>query len=160
MHKSKLGEQESALLAWVAGKAPASVGQIVAGWGAPSGLARTTVTTMLERLRAKGYLRREKVGASFVYAPQDEHETLLRGVVGRFVERTLGGSLDPFVAYLSDANLSDEQKSQLRALIERLDNGSQEDAPTGSQSPPESETNRRELQRWDEARPRRASAPR
>lgn len=128
MHKSKLGEQESALLAWVAANAPASAAQIVAGWGAQSGLARTTVTTMLERLRAKGYLRREKAGASFVYAPQDEHETQLRGVVGRFVERTLGGSLDPFVAYLSDADLSDDQKAQLRALVERLDHEPQDDA--------------------------------
>jgi predicted transcriptional regulator len=128
MQKSKLGEQESALLAWVAGNAPASAAQIVAGFGAAHGLARTTVTTMLERLRAKGYLRREKSGAAFVYAPQDEHETQLRGVVGRFVERTLGGSLDPFVAYLSDANLSEQQLAQLRALVERLDHEPQNDA--------------------------------
>ncbi len=121
MQKSKLGEQESALLAWVAENAPAGVAQIIAGWGASNGLARTTVTTMLERLRAKGYLKREKVGASFVWSPQSEHATQLRGVVGRFVERTLGGSLDPFVAYLSDAELSDAQKTQLRALVERLD---------------------------------------
>lgn len=121
MQKSKLGEQESALLAWIAANAPAGVAQIVTGWGVSNGLARTTVTTMLERLRAKGYLRREKQGSAFVWSPRDEHATQLRGVVGRFVERTLGGSLDPFVAYLSDANLSDEQKAQLRALVERLD---------------------------------------
>lgn len=125
MQKSKLGEQESALLAWIAANAPAGAAQIVAGWGASNGLARTTVTTMLERLRAKGYLRREKVGAAFQWSPQGEHQTQLRGVVGRFVERTLGGSLDPFVAYLSDADLSEEQKTQLRALVERLDNESQ-----------------------------------
>jgi len=121
MHKSKLGEQESALLAWVAANAPASAAQIVAGWGASQGVARTTVTTMLERLRVKGYLAREKAGSSFVYAPREQHEEQLRGVVGRFVERTLGGSLDPFVAYLSDAQISDEQLALLRALVERLD---------------------------------------
>ncbi len=130
MSKLKLGEQESALLAWVAAHAPASAAQIVAGWGEANGLARTTVTTMLERLRAKGYLTREKAGASFVYAPQDEHQTQLRGVVGRFVERTLGGSLDPFVAYLSDANLSEEQKTQLRALVEKLDSEPKNDEET------------------------------
>ena len=126
MNKTKLGEQESALLAWVAAHAPASVAQILAGWGNANGLARTTVTTMLERLRAKGYLKREKLGVAFVYAPQAEHEKQLRGVVGRFVEKTLGGSLDPFVAYLSDANLSEAQKEQLRALVERLDENKQE----------------------------------
>lgn len=130
--ESKLGEQESALLSWVAANAPAGVAQIVAGWGASNGLARTTVTTMLERLRAKGYLQREKQGAGFVWSPRDEHAMQLQGVVGRFVERTLGGSLDPFVAYLGDAKLSDEQKSQLRALVERLDREPQshdEEAP-------------------------------
>ncbi|RYX86138.1 BlaI/MecI/CopY family transcriptional regulator [bacterium] len=127
MQKSKLGEKESALLAWVAANAPAGVAQIVADWGTSNGLARTTVTTMLERLRAKGYLQREKQGASFVWSPREEHGTQLRGVVGRFVERTLGGSLDPFVAYLSDAKLSDGQKAQLRALVERLDNEPQSD---------------------------------
>lgn len=130
MHKSRLGEQESALLAWVANNAPASVAQIVAGFGSSRGLARTTVTTMLDRLRAKGYLAREKSGSSFVYAPQGEHETQLRGVVGRFVERTLGGSLDPFVAYLSDAQLSESQREQLRALVERLDNEPQREEET------------------------------
>lgn len=130
MQKTKLGEQESALLSWIASNAPASAAQIVAGWGAPSGLARTTVTTMLERLRAKGYLKREKAGAWFVYAPQNEHLAQLQSVVGRFVERTLGGSLDPFVAYLNDAELSDEQKTQLRALVERLDSQPSNDTET------------------------------
>lgn len=121
MKTSKLGEQESALLAWVAANAPANVGQIVAGWGADNGLARTTVTTMLERLRAKGYLARAKRGGAYAYAPQQQHETQLRGVVGRFIEKTLGGSLDPFVAYLGEADLSDAQKAQLRELVEHLD---------------------------------------
>ncbi len=121
MKTSKLGEQESALLAWVAANAPAGVAQIVAGWGADNQLARTTVTTMLERLRAKGYLSRAKSGGAYAYAPQHEHETQLRGVVGRFVEKTLGGSLDPFVAYLNEAELSATQKAQLRELVERLD---------------------------------------
>ncbi len=121
MKTSKLGEQESALLAWVAANAPAGVAQIVAGWGADNQLARTTVTTMLERLRAKGYLSRAKSGGAYAYAPQHEHETQLRGVVGRFVEKTLGGSLDPFVAYLGEADLSPMQKAQLRELVEKLD---------------------------------------
>ena len=121
MNTSKLGEQESALLAWVAANAPAGVAQIVAGWGADNQLARTTVTTMLERLRAKGYLSRAKNGGAYAYAPQQQHEAQLRGVVGRFVEKTLGGSLDPFVAYLSNADLSEAQKAQLRELVEKLD---------------------------------------
>lgn len=121
MTNNKLGEKESALLAWVARHAPVSAAEIVAGWGAEQNVARTTVTTMLERLRAKGYLKREKIGATFSYAPQNAHEAQLRGVVGRFVEKTLGGSLEPFVAYLNEADLSDDDKAQLRAIVGRLD---------------------------------------
>ena len=121
MQTSKLGEQESALLSWVASNAPANVAEILVGWGVPNNLARTTVTTMLERLRAKGYLARAKNGGAYAYSPQHEHETQLRGVVGRFIEKTLGGSLDPFVAYLGETELTPAQKSQLRDLVEKLD---------------------------------------
>ena len=121
MKNSKLGEKESALLAWVARHAPASAAEIVAGWGAQQNVARTTVTTMLERLRAKGYLRRDKVGAIYAYAPLDAHETQLRGVVGRFVEKTLGGSVEPFVAYLNEADLSEADIAQLREIVGKLD---------------------------------------
>lgn len=120
MAESKLGEQESALLAWVAANAPVNVAKVVSDWGVSNGLARTTVTTMLERLRGKGYLKREKQGLRNVWSPCEKYEVQLRGAVGRFVERTLGGSLAPFVAYLNDADLSESQKEQLRPLLEGL----------------------------------------
>ena len=60
-------------------------------------------------------------GGAYAYSPQHEHETQLRGVVGRFIEKTLGGSLDPFVAYLGETELTPAQKSQLRGLVEKLD---------------------------------------
>ena len=121
MKNSKLGEKESALLAWVAHHAPASAAEIVAGWGAQQNVARTTVTTMLERLRAKGYLKRDKVGGTYAYAPLDAHEAQLCGLVGRFVEKTLGGSLAPFVAYLNEADLSESDVAQLREIVGKLD---------------------------------------
>ncbi len=108
-------------MAWVARHAPASAAEIVAGWGAEQNVARTTVTTMLERLRAKGYLKREKIDGTFSYAPQNAHEMQLRGIVGRFVEKTLGGSVEPFVAYLNEADLSEADIAQLRAIVGRLD---------------------------------------
>ena len=128
MKNIKLGEKESALLAWVARHAPSSAAEIVAGWGAQQNVARTTVTTMLERLRAKGYLKRDKIDGTYAYAPLDAHETQLRGVVGRFVEKTLGGSLAPFVAYLNEADLSEADIAQLRAIVGRLDADSDEGA--------------------------------
>ena len=45
----------------------------------------------------------------------------VRQAVQTFVDRTLGGTVSPFVAYLSDrAALSDEELSELEALVARL----------------------------------------
>lgn len=90
-----------------------------------AGLARTTTLTVLERLRTKGYLVRRKIGASYRYAPADSPGTTARDVVGGFIQRSLGGSISPLLAYLADApNLSPEEIAQLRQLVEELDDRS------------------------------------
>lgn len=122
MRKAALGEVEGAILKWVAEHAPASVGEVAKALGESRGLARTTVLTVMERLRAKGFLVREKVEGMFRYSPAEPHQAQMRGLVSRFVERSLGGSLDPFVAYLSkDADLSEEQIESLRRLVHELE---------------------------------------
>jgi predicted transcriptional regulator len=41
--------------------------------------------------------------------------------VERFVDRTLGGSIAPFVAYLAERErLSEDERAELEALLERL----------------------------------------
>lgn len=118
---AKMGERESAILAWIAAHAPATVGEVAVEFEQSHGLARTTLLTVMERLRAKGFLTREKIEGVFRYAPSEPHGDQLRVMVGRFVERSLGGSLEPFVAYLSkDAKLTEVQKEQLRQLVESL----------------------------------------
>lgn len=118
MNKGSLGEQELQLLQYVSDHHPTSVREAVEGFGAINGLARTTVLTMLERLRRKGFLTRRTEGSVNVYSPSVEKGEMLRGVVQDFVERTLGGSLSPFVAYLAKArNLSDDEIEKLRELV-------------------------------------------
>ena len=122
MRKAALGEEESAILKWVADHAPTSVGEVARALFESRGVARTTVLTVMERLRAKGFLVREKVEGTFRSSPSEPHGAQMRGLVGRFVERSLGGSLDPFVAYLSeDAELSAEQIESLRRLVRDLE---------------------------------------
>ena len=46
---------------------------------------------------------------------------LLKGAVQRFVERSLDGSVSPFLAYLSEADeLSDAQVRELERIVGRL----------------------------------------
>jgi predicted transcriptional regulator len=121
MQRTTIGDQELALLRWLAGCGGATVGEAVEGFGLPRGLARSTVLTMMERLRKKGRLRRAKVEGVYRYSSPDSPRELLRGVVETFVEQTLGGSVSPFVAYLAESGeVSDQELEELAELVERL----------------------------------------
>jgi predicted transcriptional regulator len=119
--KKPVGEQELTVLRYVAEHGPATVGEVAERFGEPQGLARSTILTVMERLRLKGYLTRRKVEGVFQYASPVPASELLRDVVGDFVERTLSGSLSPFAAYLSEADdVSDEELAQLQDVVARL----------------------------------------
>lgn len=116
-----IGDQELALLRYVAERESVSVGQVVEGFGAPRGLARSTVLTMMERLRQKGHLERRQVDSVFQYFSPLPSGEVMRGAVRSFVEKTLAGSVSPFVAYLTEAaEVSDAELSELEDLVARL----------------------------------------
>jgi predicted transcriptional regulator len=121
MPPKTLGDQELSLLRHVADGGPVTVGEVVESFGDPRGLARSTVLTMMERLRRKGHLGRKLVGGVYRYRASASSTDVLRGLVHRFVERTLGGSVGPFVAYLNDSPaLTDEELQDLQQVVERL----------------------------------------
>jgi predicted transcriptional regulator len=132
MDRPPLGAQELELLRFVAEHAPLSVGEAAEQFGEPRGLARTTILTMMERLRKKGYLIRQKDQArAFQYRPRVPQAEVMRGVVREFVEKTLGGSLSPFVAYLSEArDLPEEELAELRRLVDTLESQQKESEPS------------------------------
>jgi predicted transcriptional regulator len=116
-----IGDQELALLRYVAEQETVAVAQAVEGFGAARGLARSTVLTMMERLRAKGFLERRRAGGVFRYSSPASSRELLRGAVRSFVEKTLEGSVSPFVSYLVEsAEVSDEELAELERLVARL----------------------------------------
>lgn len=116
-----IGDQELALLQFVSERGGATVGQAVEGFGGPRGLARSTVLTMMERLRRKGHLTRRQIEGVYRYQPRTAPGAAVRQAVERFVARTLGGSVTPFVAYLAERErLSDEELAELERLLERL----------------------------------------
>jgi len=116
-----VGDQELVLLRFVAERGGATVGEAAEELGRERGLARSTVLTMMERLRRKGHLRRRRVHGVYRYTSPASPGEVLRGVVEGFVERTLGGSVAPVVAYLADsAHLSDDELAELEMIVERL----------------------------------------
>ena len=118
MTPGSIGDQELALLRFVGDRGGATVGEAAEGFGDPRHLARSTVLTMMERLRRKGHLGRKAVDGVYRYQTRVSSAELLRGVVRRFVEGNLGGSLTPFVAYLSES--SDVTPDELRQLEEAV----------------------------------------
>jgi predicted transcriptional regulator len=121
MSKKTIGDQELALLQYIEEAPKSSVAEVCAGFGEARGLARSTVLTMMERLRAKGYLTRRKIDSSFRYSATNGAGEVMTGAVGRFVERTLQGSVSPFVAWMSErGQVSDAELAELEALVGTL----------------------------------------
>src|SRR5262245_64187421 len=84
---STIGEQELALLRYVADAGGATVGEVAEGFGRERQLARSTILTMMERLRKKGRLVRRMSGGVYRYRAHATSAQLLQGAVQRFVER-------------------------------------------------------------------------
>lgn len=121
MRKPSIGDQELALLQHIDECGTASVGEVATEFGEPRGLARSTVLTMMERLRAKGYLKRRQVKRMYRYSSATGAAEAVRSAVGSFVEKTLSGSVSPFVAWMSEhAEVSDDELAELEALVAQL----------------------------------------
>jgi predicted transcriptional regulator len=117
-----IGDQELALLRFVSDAGRVTVGQAAERFGQARGLARSTVLTMMERLRKKGHLTRKLRAGLYHYAPRTAPGAAVREAIRSFVDRTLAGSIAPFVAYLGEREeVSDEDLAELKALLARLD---------------------------------------
>ena len=86
--------------------------------------ARTTVLTLLDRLRSKGYLTRDDTGVVHLFSPSAPKSDLMSSVVRDFIQKALGGSVSPFMAYLGkEAKLTPEEVAELKRIVEALDAG-------------------------------------
>ncbi|MGI8663085.1 MAG: BlaI/MecI/CopY family transcriptional regulator [Acidimicrobiales bacterium] len=81
-----------------------------------SGLAYTTITTILTRLAAKGFAERDRRGRGFVYRPAITEADLAARRMGAALDRThdRNAALARFVG-----KLSSKDERLLRALLER-----------------------------------------
>ena len=121
MEETTVGGSELRVLQWVETHAPCTVREVADSLGAEMGVVRTTILQVMERLRAKGMLIREKGAGGWRYRPAEPVAGVRMGALRRFVRDALGGSASPMVQYLSEADLSPEDLAALRALVERLE---------------------------------------
>lgn len=118
-----VGDQELRLLEFLAERNGATVRETADTWGTERGVVKTTVQQMMERLRQKGYLSRAKRDGQYHYAVTRSPESAVAGLVRRFVDETLGGSLAPVLLYLRGADLEDHEREELRKLVRDLEEG-------------------------------------
>jgi predicted transcriptional regulator len=118
---SGISPAELAILTYILDHHPATVRDVADHFARTNEYARTTVLTLMERLRQKGYLEREEGNGVHRYTPLVHKADLQHTLVKDFVERSLGGSLSPFVAFLSQgAKLSSKEIAELKALVDDM----------------------------------------
>jgi BlaI family penicillinase repressor len=81
-------------------------------------LAYTTVQTMLNRLEAKGYVRREREGRAFRYVPLVQQPAAQQSAVRRILKRFFDGSTAALAAHLVESGLDDRDLDQISRLIQ------------------------------------------
>ena len=120
--RKSLSDLELNLLRYLAARQAMTVREVAEGFGEEHGYARTTILTLMERLRKKSYVTRKKLRGIFVYSSALTQAELMRGVIRSFVSKALGGSVSPLVAFLAEEQeLSDVEVAKLRELVASLD---------------------------------------
>src|SRR3989338_4053240 len=116
-----LGEQEMDILKYIGAHSPISVREVAHFFELEKNLARTTVLTVMERLRKKGFLSRSQIDGVFKYSSKIKTGDLLTSKISDFVEKTLGGSIDPLFNYfISSSKLTSDEITKLKELASKL----------------------------------------
>ena len=118
-------EAELTILQAIWEHGPATIRQLaerVYGEGGASAYA--TVQKLLDRLEAKGDVVRDRSESVHVFRAATDRDELIGRKLQAVAETLCGGSLTPLLSHLvQGGRLSEQERSDLRSLIERLDQG-------------------------------------
>lgn len=118
-----LGEQEMLILNFISENSPITVREVALHFEQERNLARTTVLTVMERLRKKGLLSRSQIEGIFKYSSKVKTGDVLSSKISDFVEKTLGGSVGPLFNYfISSSHLSEDEIKKLKDLAQKFEN--------------------------------------
>ncbi|MBX3118643.1 MAG: BlaI/MecI/CopY family transcriptional regulator [Fimbriimonadaceae bacterium] len=125
---AKLGKLEFEVLRFLVTRGPSTVGEVAGSYGEEQGYARTTVQTVMERLRKKGFLDREIKDGTYAYFSKVPASAFFLGVVKDFVRESLSHDTSPIVAYLAQSKgLTAEEEAVLRKLAMRVEEEGSDD---------------------------------
>ena len=85
-------------------------------------VAYTTIMTVMKKLAEKGYLDYHKEGRSYVYQPAQEPNEVQHSLLRRLMDKVFEGSPLALVQTLvKREDLSDDERAEIRALIDALE---------------------------------------
>ena len=114
--QEKLFESEAKVMEIIWAKAPISAKDISLIAAETIGWNKNTTYTVIKKLEAKGFIRREDPG--FICTPLISQNQMQKVEATSLVEKVFGGSRKAlFSALLEDEPLSDEEIDELRKLI-------------------------------------------
>ena len=123
-----LGEMELRVLRLVWEHQPCAERQVSDLIQQQRSVGRTTVLKTIQRLEAKGLLKRVPRTRPVQFRAVVDERRLLPQLVGRFVNGVLGGSPEPLVAWLADSKaLSATDLEALRAIARKISQEQNED---------------------------------
>ncbi len=122
MSLPNIAPAELEILRYILDHHPITVREVADHVADTKGHTRTTVLNVMERLRRKGYLTRAQEGGLYRYSPSAPKLQMQQDLVRNFVAQALGGSLEPFMAYLTqEADVSDAELADLKQFVDGLD---------------------------------------
>ena len=115
--QEKLFESEAKVMEIIWAKAPISAKEISLIAAETIGWNKNTTYTIIKKLEAKGFIRREDPG--FICTPLISQNQMQKVEATSLVKKVFGGSRKAlFSALLEDEPLSDEEIDELRKLID------------------------------------------
>jgi predicted transcriptional regulator len=100
----------------------ARVSEVHADLSASSGLAPTTVATLLKRLESRGLVDHRSEGRQYVFRPLISEDDARRSMVAELGERLFGGDLTRLVSHvLREHEMQPGDRDRVRQLIEELE---------------------------------------
>jgi len=117
----RLGDLQLRIMQILWARAEATVADVHGVLAGERDLAYTTVATMLRKMEARGLVRHQLDGRSFVYRAAVPEEDVSQGMADHLVDRLFEGSLSDMVHHLlRTREVSREELSKLEKMIAEM----------------------------------------
>jgi len=117
----RLGDLQLRIMQILWARAEATVADVHGVLAGERDLAYTTVATMLRKVEARGLVRHQLDGRSFVYRAAVPEEDVSQGMADHLVDRLFEGSLSDMVHHLlRTREVSREELSKLEKMIAEM----------------------------------------